>query len=193
MSLHASVMTMLLALPPAHADLDEQNRSERVEVIASAISQATQRACCSGAYASEECSRLWAGSESSLAALIVTKGWWESRFALNVHLGECKPWECDAVKLSNGSVMHLARTPWQFQRTAFSAPLWTDMVGTGIEPTRNAAWVAARILSHGMKSCKSIEGTIAWYATGRCQWSKARDRYATYRKLTSLLASRRDS
>ena len=193
MSLSTSVMTLLLALPPSYADQDEQNRSERIETIASAIAQATSRACCTGAYASDECSRLWAGSEESLAALIVTKGWWESRFALNVHRGECKAYECDAVKLANGTIIHRARTPWQFQRTAFSDPMWDVMVGTELEPTRNAAWTAARILSHGMKSCRNVEGAIAWYATGRCSWSRAKDRYATYRKLTSLLASRPDA
>jgi len=188
MNLSSIVLAMVISLPPAYTDREETGREARMRTIAEAVTQATERACCEG-YG-ESCEPIWNGRPEDLAALIVTKGWWESRFALNVHEGKCKPYECDPAKSMRGHITHLARTPWQFQRTGFSAPFWNDMVGTGLQPTRNAAWVAATILSRGYNACRSFEGALAWYAVGRCNYSKAGNRHVTFRKLQTIVDSK---
>ena len=127
------------------------------------------------------------GAPGDLAALVVTKGWWESRYARNVHEGKCAAWECDAVK-RGGVVVHLARTPWQFQKTAAAAPLWNVMVGTGFEETRNAAWLASVLLSRGYTACGSFRGALVWYARGRCESGSEnlRNRHHTFEVLRAM-------
>lgn len=184
MKITGIILAMLLSLPPAYVDQDEVNREERMQVIAEAIAHASSRATCSDIYAEPGCSRIWNGDSEDLAAMLVTKGWWESRFVSNVHAGKCKDYECDAVKTKHG-IIHRARSPWQIQRTAYSESLWTEMVGDDFESTRNAAWVAAKILSEGKRRCKSNFGAISWYANGRCNWSKTQNRFLTFEKLTN--------
>lgn len=188
MNLSAYVLAALLYLPPAHADEAEVGRQARMETIADAVRQATQRATCMGVYSKEGCEPLWPKQEApeDLAALIITKGWWESRFAKNVHEGRCRSYECDAVKLASGVVIHRARTPWQFQRTSYSAPFWESMVGVELEPTRNAAWVAAQILSAGYRACRSYQGALNWYGVGRCESKKFASRYRTFLELRAM-------
>lgn len=180
------VLAMLLMLPPAYVDRDEEGRQERMGVIADAVSQATERASCSGEYASEKkCVAIWHGEPKQLAALLVTKGWHESRFAKNVHEGRCKKDECDP-KMWRGVLVHAARSPWQFQRTSYASDLWKHTKGAGLGATRNAAFVAARILSEGKKRCRSNYGALAFYGIQQCQWKGARRRYSTFVKLMEM-------
>ncbi len=46
-----------------------------------------------------------------------------------------------------------------------------------------AAGVAARVLEAGRARCKTIEGTVAFYAVGRCSWVGARSRATVVRRL----------
>ena len=181
------ILAMVLALPPAYTDADEPDRQVRMTTIAHAVHQATERASCTGQWQEAGCEPIWTGRPEDLAALVVTKGWWESRFARNVHAGQCKPYECDPVSRA-GRVVHLARTPWQFQKTGYSAPFWADMVGTDLEPTRNAAWVASIILSRGYSACRSFQGAIVWYGRGRCESASVqlRNRMTTFTKLQNV-------
>lgn len=176
----ALILTMLLALPPAYEDRVEPDRIERLTVIADAVSQSVVRATCDG-Y--DDCIAVWPGAPRELAALVVAVGWWESRYAANVHAGKCRADQCDAVKMPGGYVVHRARSPWQLQRTSWAEPVWTKLEGTGLVETRNAAWVATAILAEGHRRCKTDVGAVAWYATGRCLWSGAAKRAATARKL----------
>jgi len=173
---------MLLSLPPAYVDRDEPGRDQRMQTIADAVAHATARASCTGPYDEAGCEPIWQDSPTNLAALVVTKGWWESRFVRNVHEGKCRPDECDPIRTPQG-IVHRARSPWQIQRTAYSERFWTSMVGTGFKPTRNAAWVAATILAEGKRRCRSYYGALAWYGVQRCDWSGAKRRFFTYTKL----------
>jgi hypothetical protein len=179
----ALVLLMLLSLPPAYVDRDEIGRDARMSVIAGAIAEVSDRASCVGEYASKTgCVRIWDDGEKKLAALLVTKGWHESRFARHVHAGECKPDECDAVVVK-GIVFHRARSPWQLQRTAYSDPEWSTMVGTSFEATRDAAWAAAKVLAEGQRRCKSARGALSWYGWQRCEASGVGNRLVTYERL----------
>lgn len=176
----AWILSLLVSLPPAYADRyseTEDAREVRMDAIARAVHDATSKATCTGRFATDTCEALWSGRPEHLAMLLVTKGWWESRYALNVHEGNCKPWECDAGK---------ARTPWQLQHTSFSAPDWDDMVGVDFESTRRAAWSAAKVLAVGMRRCHSFHGALSWYASTRCSWSGAANRMVTYKRLTKI-------
>lgn len=185
MKLTATILSMLLSLPPAYTDVEEEGREQRMQVVAAAIAHASTRAACVEPYDDPRCKPIWHRSEVELGALLVTKGWWESRFALNVHEGKCKPYECDAHEW-RGTIVHRARSPWQFQRTSYSEDLWDVSVGTDFESTRNAAWVATRVLATGMDHCKNAYGALSWYAVHRCDWSKTTNRFGTYTKLMQL-------
>ena len=189
MNLSAYVLATLMFLPPAYTDQSEVGRDERMKTIASAVTSAVSRASCVGPYEEADCKKLWTGAPEDLAALVVTKGWWESRYARNVHEGNCRSYECDPWS-RNGVVSHRARTPWQFQKTSYSAPFWESMVGTGFEETRNAAWVASVILSRGHEACRSFQGALVWYGRGRCE-SKSKNllnRYHTFQTLRRMQA-----
>lgn len=159
-----------------------------MNIIARAVSQAASRASCTGIYSEAKCEPVWLGSETKLAALIVTKGWWESRFASNVHRGKCRPDQCDPMRVGK-VIIHKARSPWQLQRTGYSESMWANLVGAELKPTRNAAWVAAKILSEGKRRCRSYYGALAWYGVQRCDWSGASGRYTTYKKLVEATES----
>jgi hypothetical protein len=194
MNLLTYALLMLHTLPPAYADIDEPNRHERLETIAMACTQAVQLATCTGPYEQKKtCEIKWNYDQYDLLALIVTKGWWESRFALNVHQGNCRSYECDPIKMrTTGKIVHLARTPWQFQRTAYSETYWDKMVGTDLESTRLAAYTAAIILSRGRDACKSEQGAIVWYGRGRCRSDSRHllNRYHTFTRMKALRDTR---
>lgn len=182
MELTSITLAMLLSLPPAYVDREEVGRETRMQVIADAVAQTTERASCTGAYEEPSCTAIWKDEPRQLAALLITKGWWESRFVKNVHEGRCKKDECDATEW-NGVLIHRARSPWQFQKTSYAADLWAHSKGADLNSTRNAAFVAARILSDGKKRCRSNYGALAYYGLQRCQWKGARRRYLTFTKL----------
>lgn len=184
MKITGIILSMLLSLPPAYVDRDEPDHDTRMQTIAEAIAHASDRATCSHAYDDSRCQPIWTGDETELAALLVTKGWWESRFAKNVHEGRCGPQECDATRLRNGTIVHRARSPWQVQRTSYSESLWDDIEGSDFESTRNAAWVATKILSDGKQRCRSNFGALSWYAVQKCSSRMAKNRFFTFEKLT---------
>lgn len=180
----ALILSMLLSLPPAYEDRAEPGRDARMATIADAVAQSVDRARCEGYTA--DCEPIWIGSELDIGALVVTVGWWESRFSRRIHAGQCRPDECDPFRYADGRVVHRARSCWQAQRTGWSRKLWGNLEGTGLEPTRNAAWVATTVLAEGQRRCKSTVGAIAFYACGRCSWSGAKRRVATWEKLRTL-------
>lgn len=184
MSFTQYLLVVLLSLPGAYHDTETwQERSARMETVARAVDVASSRATCSAAYNVPECNRQWLGSKKDLALLLVTKGWWESRFAQNVHEGRCRPFECDAIKI-NGVIVHLARTPWQLQKTSFvRLGEWDDMVGTDFNATSTAAWVAIRVMASSYRRCRGIPGAISGYASARCDWPGAGRRYLFWQRL----------
>lgn len=112
-----------------------------------------------------------------LAAELVTVGFFESGYLPRIQEGKCRKGECDQGR---------ARTWWQFQRTSFSRDAWNTSVGLEYEAICEAGRVAARVLLAGRKACRTVEGTLAWYACGRCSWSGARYRAKMVNRLMAV-------
>jgi len=186
MNLIKFITVVLLSMEPSYGDKEPwDDRTQRMEIVAKAIDDAAARATCSDPYAVETCKRLWPGSKRELALLLVTKGYWESRFAKNVHEGVCRPYECDASRV-NGSVVHRARSPWQIQKTGLvSKEEYAQMKSSSLESTTMAAVVATRYLSVGMGKCHTIPGAIAIYGgAGSCNWKGALGRYKFFQDIS---------
>jgi len=182
------ITAILLSLEPAYYSDNEtwDERSARMEVIATAIDDASSKATCADKYDTSDCSATWPNSKKSLALLLVTQGYWESKFAKNVHDGKCRSYECDA-HVTNGNILHRARSPWQIQRTGLvTKEEYQKMNSSSQEGTTMSANVATRYLALGMKSCKTTLGAISIYGGVKmCNWSGARPRDAFYKKLSN--------
>jgi hypothetical protein len=182
--LHEAILALLVSLQGDLRDREtEEERLARMTTISHGIQYAVEGSTCSD-HPYEDCDREWLYSEHELAALLVTIGYHETRFARHVHEGQCMPHECDAVRMPGGGVYHRARSSWQMHRISLvRGDEWAEMLGTSLHATRTAATVAARILSFSAMRCGSIEGAISSYATGTtCRWSGAAPRMRTYRR-----------
>lgn len=178
---------VLLSMDPSYGDLEPWLvRSQRMEIIAKAIDTAAAEATCSDSFETKTCKRSWPGKKKELALLLVTKGYWESRFARNVHEGKCQSYECD-VEIINGQHFHRARSPWQIQRTNLvTKDEYSKMKSATIESTTISASVAARYLSLGMNVCHTIPGAIAIYGgAGYCGWPGAIERYKFFNDINA--------
>lgn len=180
------ITVILLSLEPSYSDKETWfERATRMETIAHAIDDASSKATCSDKYDVPNCKKDWPKDKRSLGLLLVTTGFWESRFAKNVHEGKCRTYECDSFRAADGNIRHRARSPWQIQKTVFvSKEEYSKMNDLSIESTTMSANVATRYLSHGLKTCSTIIGTMAFYAGAKnCLWSEARKRMAFYTTL----------
>ena len=179
------ITLVLLSLQPSYGDMEPwSERTGRIEIVAKAIDEASSKATCSDAYNVAGCERKWPGTKKELALLLVTKGYWESKFAKNVHEGKCRAYECDAQKV-NGKVSHRARSLWQIQKTGLVSPEeYGKMRTSSQESTTLSAEVATRYLSIGMNKCKTIKGAISIYGgADSCNWKGAEGRYAFFKSL----------
>jgi len=179
------ITAILLSLEPAYADNETwSERTARMEVIATAIDDASSKATCEGKYATAGCQKTWPKDKKSLALLLVTKGFWESHFAKNVHEGNCRKYECDAYKIAN-KVYHRARSPWQIQKTGMvKEDEYEKMRSASLESTTTSANVAVRYLVSGMHLCKTITGAVSSYAGAGCKWKGAKPRVDFYESLS---------
>jgi hypothetical protein len=176
---------MILSLEPSYGDNEAwEARTERMKIVAHAIDDAANKATCSADYAIPSCEKKWAGSKKELAVLLVTKGYWESRFAKNVHEGKCRAQECDAIVVA-GKIQHLARSPWQIQRapSLVSVEEYKQMNSATIEGTKVSANVATRYLSMGLNTCHNIKGAISMYGGAGCNWEGSAGRYSFFNTL----------
>lgn len=184
--LYGLILAALLALPGVR---DEGHLKD----VASGITSATLQATCQGDWAgSDDCARTWPGRPEELAALLVTTGYWESKFLARIGQGRCEKWECDAHKDAKGKVYHRARGYFQIQAsTAITMFEWRHMVGRGEYRAFVASATSARLLSRHYAGCKNIQGAISGYATGgRCDWSKAGRRMTTYKAVLTKLQAK---
>jgi hypothetical protein len=143
-------------------------------LTAESIAMAAERATCKGQFASGEC-RPIAADPYRVAAEVYTQGLFESSYWWHVHAGQCLPRECDPSwrrVLGGGvTIVHNARTPWQFHRApSWSDEYWDSLEGDSSEATTAAAWQAAKLLAGYRARCGgSPEGAFAGFATGgRC-------------------------
>lgn len=154
-----------------------QEREVRQHIIAQAIGHAAYRATCKGEYNTPDCSPI-SNDEMSHAAILITIGYWESRFAKHIHEDKCqsgwtkgtnkfKPGECDekAIVDKQGNILNsifLARTMWQLHKDKNIAEEWDKMSGTSIEATKNAAWAASK--KWAACPTASVKTTVMCYA-----------------------------
>lgn len=179
------ITAILLSLDPSYSDKETwAERTTRMEIIAEAINDASSKATCEEKYNTPDCKKTWKSSRRSLALLLVTKGFWESKFAKNVHEGKCRPFECDAYTI-NGNRLHRARSPWQVQRTGLVTKEEYDKMNSSTrESTTMSANVAARYLVLGMNSCHTIPGTMSIYGGAKtCTWDGVKPRVEFYNSL----------
>lgn len=185
----AYILLLLLAVSPSYTDNETwEERSARMSVVANAIDDTISWATCTDQFKATEdkpCTIQWSGTKKNLALLLVTMGYWESRFAKNVHEGKCKPKECDPATV-NGVLIHRARSPWQIQRTSFvKEGEWVGMVGTELRPTTIAARIATRVFVSSIKRCPSMYGALSGYANMGCTWDGIANRYKWLVKMES--------
>lgn len=180
-----AILPTLLSLTPYQADQEPpEARAERMEVIAKAIDYAASRATCGGAYAEDlSCVRLYPGSRTELASMLVGLGYMESGFSLHVHDGRCGPRECDAITFRDRDgrlrTIHRARSSWQVHFNHRLHEVWEDMAGTSQWQTCNAAWAATIVLSGAKARCRTRLGALSGYAGVQgCTYSNGPKRLA---------------
>lgn len=184
--LYGLILAALMALPGVR---DEGHLAD----VASGIVGATLQATCSGDWAStDDCVPTWRGRPEELAALLITIGYWESKFLARIGKGRCEKWECDAYKGLDGKIYHRARGYFQVQAsTAITMYEWNNMWGSGEYRAFVASSTAARLLGRHHASCKTVQGAISGYATGgRCSWRQAGARMTTYKTTLDRLQVR---
>lgn len=188
------VIDLLTTLPVSCYDTETPDeRLVRLNTIASAIEKAAAKSVCEGVDENNPCTPIFRGSKNEMLILLVTIGFWESRYSQNVHEGKCKPWECDPMvqKDSQGrtiKITHRSRTNWQLQYNDSIKNEWPNMVGTSQEATDLAAWASAKMLSKGYNSCGTIWGAISKYAgVKHCKWEKGKSRVDFFNYRTKML------
>lgn len=195
-ALQTLVLTILMSLPRFYADTEsDTERYARATILAQAMVEASAQATCTGDWATlVDCKPVWPASEQNqLVALLITQGFWESRFAQHIHADHCGPHECDPAKLPSGLVFHRARSVWQIHAGgSVSGSEWWQMSGDKQWPTFVAATAAARILALSRGRCGFAGnwelGTISAYAGSiSCAWSKAGPRLSFYRMILGKL------
>jgi hypothetical protein len=185
------ITAILMSLQPAYGDNESwEERTERMQIVAQAIDDASSRATCSEEYNTPDCKKTWQKDKKSLAILLVATGYGESHFAKNVHEGNCDEHECDAHKVK-GVVYHRARSPWQIQRTGMvTATEYKQMNSATFASTKISANVAVRYLTSGMASCNTIHGALALYNGVRnCNWRGSKGRANFYENLMKKTVS----
>lgn len=180
---HEVLVLLMLGLPAHHRD-DEapEARRARLATIATSVIDAAARATCRDHPEDDACVRHWPGSEQDLTVLLVTQAYQESRFALNVHEGRCRSYECDPYRdPRTGKIVHRARSLWQLQLSSLTADEWDEVEGTSLEATRAAAFAASKLLGRGLRSCRTVIGAISRYCgVASCTWSGAGPRHRQY-------------
>lgn len=151
--MYERILAILLSLPPFSGDVESPvERASRMHHTTASIMYA-------------EAAVDWPGDRRELIGLLISIGWFESRFALHVHQGDCRPNECDRGK---------AVGPWQVW---MKGPRRQAATGTDLSATRAAALEAARVLTRARRACGSGLGSVSLYATGAtCHWDGAEER-----------------
>jgi hypothetical protein len=180
------LFAIMMGFPHAYRDTETHaEREVRIHDTATAIDIATARATCQEMWGGDpSCVPIWKASREKLALLLVTKAFWESRIAQNVHENRCAKTECDAHTTESGAIVHRARTIWQLQRTSLVVEEWDKMTGTDVNSTYFAAFAASKVMARGFRACKTVHGAFSFYAGVGCSWDGATPRVAFYHKIS---------
>lgn len=184
MTMFEAILSMLVATQPFHQDKEApEQRSVRMAVIASSITQATEEATCTGTFAVSDCKPKFKGKSDEIAMGLFTIAKFESRFAKHIHEDKCKPWECDAGEAKSLFQVHVTKT--------VPREVWERLGGTSPEATLQSARAAAAMWSQAWQ-CSSLARAFAGYMTSYCLAigegeTRAKDYLANlgrYRRLT---------
>lgn len=132
------LVTLLITLPVYKADVSAPAKAAQLETLGAAIASAAT---------AED----WPLGEKSLAALLITVGYHESAFALHVHEGRCRPWECDGGR---------ARGPWQLHSNRYTRTVWDQL--HGVEHSEIQARAAAKMLTLAYWTCVGRKRRDDW-------------------------------
>lgn len=135
----------------------------RLVMVSDLQREVSEQLTCSEAYASESCERRFAGTAQELRRLLVTAGWWESRYGLRFHANDCKPNECDGGKAVGLYQIH--------DQLFFPDGLWESAKGLSRDATYSATLGAGLAFSQAWSACKSkhgIRGVWSAYGRGNC-------------------------
>jgi hypothetical protein len=160
---------VLLTMQPAVSRHEtEQDRSDRLLLVAHSITRAVEVATCGGGSWGEDCIPRWKGSPVELASAVGSSGQWESGYTKRVHTCQCLPGECD-----DGH----ARGPWQIHpepcrgaqcNWAVTRELYDQIQGADETSTVAAALAATIKITNGQRLCKTVPGALNAYARGGC-------------------------
>lgn len=199
MNLQTIIFGILLSLKPYQDDTkneSDKQHKDRLEMISHAIADASHESLCTA----QNNNMCWKDSEESLAILLATIGWAETKYSYHVHAGKCFTNECDPVwakwynKKTQQEISYVsyykARSNWQVHRSYnfVSGDEWKTMAqGITYDATKTSALVAGRILSFSKERCGNLTGAIAMYANGKtCRWKGAFNRMYVYSQLNKL-------
>lgn len=191
----AIIFALLKTFAIPTIDAHEENRNERLQTIAAAVFASAERATCKGQFATPTCKPI-AGDDFEVAAEVAGKANFETHLRSNVHADQCKPWECDPVRLRTRDhviIYHRARSPWQLQRPkTWSNERWESIRGDSLEATTNAAWEATKLLQGYRGMCGgTTEGAFAGYASGsrKCKHKDAARRAHLAERYRAMLVA----
>jgi len=154
---YETILALLLTFQPWWQDYYEpaESRATRLQKIAHAqmiVGETVSRR--KGAFP---------GTDKQLVALLMTAGWWETRYNSRIHAGNCYEDECDGGR---------ARGVYQVQKNGvYPDEYWEKSEGDGWEPTYYATLSAALSFTHAWKVCHErygIKGVWAAYGRGTC-------------------------
>lgn len=160
MSLKASLLFAMQGLAVCYADRQDPRKQAQLETIAEAITVATERT-------------RWRGDRVSLAALLLTIAYHESKLCLDVHAGK---------RGMNGAL-----TLWQLER---GSRLTGYRAGLSLEDTISAAVAAATLLARSFQCGSAVDGMLRAYAGAKCgvEFPTLRARVRTFHYLRSRMA-----
>lgn len=154
------VLAALLALPMFHRDPPGPAKDKQMAAIADAISKEAKT--------------------PDEAAFVLTLGWHESAYSLDVHEGRCPKKMCDPDR--NG--VPRARSSWQLHRNGLDDATWTQM--TGVENTPAQVHEAAKRARWALRECRGdVRGAFVILGGRGCSGTipGIENRVATFQKI----------
>jgi len=173
-----------------------EDRKERLDIVADTQLDVAYELTCTGVYDTPECEPQFHSDYRKLVGLIITAGFWETRYARRIQLGDCKKkgekMPLGGVASRNECDSGRARSVYQVQKNgAYPEELWDNALGLDWQSHRDAAMAAGLTFSHAWKKCYGNHGDYGvWgaYAIGKCATvEKGVARARSYRKRMVIL------